>query len=165
MGIIPDGDVSSSSNRRPVYETSSDIHREDQISKLLSDIWDVQVEKLKRFSPADVAFTSHGKIRAFAEIKVRKNARLRYPTYMISLHKLEELARLHEFSGKPCILVVQWSDDLGWWSIPDSVGDLDVEMGGTYRRGDPQDREPVVMIPVEEFVSVAPRKMNRGTPS
>jgi hypothetical protein len=161
---MSDGALTFGIKQRPVYETKSDQQREDRISTMLSDVWNVQVEKLKKFSSADIALVSHGKIRAFAEIKVRSNPRLRYPTYMISLHKLEDLARLHAFSGKPCILVVQWSDGLRWWTVPKSVEHLDIEMGGTYRRGDPQDREPVVMIPIEEFVAVAPRKLNRRTP-
>jgi len=150
---------------RPEYETVKDLSNEGSIASMLSEMWDVEVEKLKRFAPADVAFVSNGEIEAFAEIKVRKNTKLHYPTYMISLHKLEELARLHDFSGKRCLLIVSWLDSLGWWKIPSGIGsNLRIEMGGTFRRGDPQDREPVVHIPIDEFHDVKPLRLNRRSP-
>ena len=143
---------------RPIYETTADLRLEEEISNQISLVWDVRPEKLPKFYAADISIASNdGGIMAFVEIKRRKTDYLRYPTYLISLHKLQDLARLSEFTKRPTILAVSWADEMRWWFVPKTVEGLDLVMGGTQRRGDPQDHEPVVLIPVEEFHLFHPR--------
>ena len=153
---------------RPVYETELDISLEDAVAEKLCLAWGVRSSKMKKFFPADVALVSNdasgsysSSIKAFVEIKVRSNKFLDYRTYMISLHKLIELSSLSAFTGIPCLLVVQWDGDLGYWKIPESLiedevaldgfGGVQIAIGGTKRRLDPQDEEPVAYIPIEKF--------------
>ena len=147
------------SGLRPIYETPFDISAESAVADKLCCIWNVRTKKMKKFFPADVAALTNdwdedsgaSEVRAFIEIKVRKNVGWKYPTYMISLHKLYDLAALSSFSGIPSLLVVQWSDALGHWRVPESVDELEIRMGGTKSRGDEQDMEPVALIPIEQF--------------
>ena len=151
--------ASNGSEPRRTYETDLNRTEESKVADKLSMLWKREAIKLKPFAAGDIAILANdedpeeeGTIKAFVEIKVRTNSMSSYPTYMISLHKLQELSHLSEFSGLPSILVVQWKEDLGYWLVPEDVGVFDIKMGGTTQRNDPQDMEPCVHIPIEDFV-------------
>ena len=74
---------------------------------------------------------------------------LQYPTYMISLYKVMMAGTLTQATGLPCFLAVQWSDAAGICRLPSS--DMDIRTGGTLRRGDPQDIEPMAYFDVAQF--------------
>ena len=136
---------------RVTYESEADLFNERSVFKAISKAWGGDCIKLKPYFVADAAVCRGGNVVAFVEVKCRTITRCRFPTYLISLHKLNELSFLSAFSGIPAVIVVKWSDEIGWWTVPKSLEDCEVIMGGTNKRNDPQDQEPVALIPIEEF--------------
>ena len=92
-----------------------------------------------------------GKAVAFIEARQRKIAMNTYPTYMLSLYKATQARALPMTTGLPCFLAVQWTDKAGIAKLPPSHEDMHVEMGGTTRRDDPQDIEPMVHFDIANF--------------
>jgi hypothetical protein len=76
---------------------------------------------------------------------------------MISLGKIMAARRLSEASQLPSFLLVQWTDPKLWnydvcgYVRLDSLLDFKIAVGGRTDRGDPQDIEPVALIPIGEF--------------
>jgi len=75
----------------------------------------------------------------------------KYDTYMLSLYKAMQARALTMTTGLPCFLAVQWSDKAGIAELPPSHNDMHVQMGGTTRRDDPQDIEPMVHFSIANF--------------
>jgi len=96
----------------------------------------------------DFAIVRDGRVTSFIEVKCRKNIISAYPTYIISLSKMVA-ATQYKTAGISCILLVQWTDQMGWVQIPDNR--WVTKVGGRKDRGDWQDVEPVVHIPIKEF--------------
>jgi hypothetical protein len=139
---------------RPTYETDDDLNREQKVLSHLDELWSCENKKLSKYYPADAAVQQNNEIKAFVEVRVRKNERLTYPTYLVSVHKLQELAELARFTQRPCFLVVQWLDALGYWPVPQSLEGLALDIGGSTRRNDKQDIEPCAFIPIQQFTLV-----------
>ncbi len=97
----------------------------------------------------DYAALRNKKIVAFVEIKHRTNKIHAYPTYMLSLAKVQAAKRLAEDVKVPSFLVVQWIDALGTTNLANCK--FSVEMGGRIDRKDSQDVEPVAHINLAEF--------------
>lgn len=136
---------------RPTYETGDDLKREQKVLSRLDSLWGCENKKLSKYYPCDSAVVLDNEIKAFVEVRVRKNERLTYPTYLVSVHKLQELAELARFTQRPCFLVVQWLDALGYWPVPQSLEGLALDIGGSTRRDDAQDIEPCAFIPIKQF--------------
>lgn len=137
---------------RPMNETPEDLAAEQAAAELLSRAWDVEVCKL---SPSlykiDWAFYRGGKVKAFAEYKRRSK---KMNTLLLAAAKYIQLLELSRTTGVPCLLIVQWPDGLWYHKVKHPVQlPLDLRMGGNSR-GQNGDFEPVVYIPVDEFIEV-----------
>ena len=134
---------------RPIYETDADLQREKEVQEALFLMWEVDFHKLPRAYHVDWMLTKRGEAKAFAELKCRNNPRSQYPTLMLSMHKwMHGKAMAQEIGGK-FLVIVKWSDGIfyhtqGWCDVTYGVG-------GRKDRGDWQDIEPVVHIPVTDF--------------
>lgn len=133
---------------RPIYEGQGDRDAERVISDALRRSWRCDLQPTPTLAPVDYLARRDGKLVALVEIKARKNTMGAYPTYMISASKLLTMRSLSEMLGVPSIIVVGWSDKIGW-AAPDNVTDLTV--GGRSDRGDSRDKELVAHIPISSF--------------
>jgi hypothetical protein len=96
---------------------------------------------------ADSMLVKNGSAKVVVEVKTRRNERLKYPTYMLSYDKYKALCGWGTIGFVP-ILLVQWTDDLGYVKLPiEHV----VSTGGRYDRGDPKDIETVALIDTNKF--------------
>jgi hypothetical protein len=139
---------------RPTYENSSDIANEERVAQELTELWGL--DKWHRNPPKypiDISFIKDGRIIGFAEIKCRAVTRNQYDTYMISVGKVMSAHSLTKATSLPCLLVVRWSDSIGWIDLamtePKYVG-----WGGRVDRKDSQDMEPVMHYDISEFKRV-----------
>lgn len=133
---------------RPLYETTESLSEERLVAERIGEAWSCNPVKLARAYQLDFALCRDDAVQAWAEVKVRTK---RYPTYMLSLHKWLAAVELHERTGLPALLVVQWPDLLAYCALSGLRRPLSVTMGGRRDRGDWQDMEPVVHIPLEFF--------------
>lgn len=132
---------------RPTYESPTDLSNEQAVADLMAHRWRAEPVKLPIQFRVDYALFRNGWIAAWAEVKCRSNASDRYDTYMLSLAKVQAGNRLAAAHGVPFLLVVRWTDAIGW--VQPTAGD--VRIGGRRDRGDAQDIEQVVHIPITDF--------------
>ena len=138
---------------RPLYETQQDRDNEQSLSSIIQRQFNCQLTKMPIKLSLDFMATRDGSAVAFIEARQRKTKMLQYPTYMISLYKVMMANTLTQATGLPCFLAVQWSDAAGICKLP--AKDMDIQTGGTMRRGDPQDIEPVAYFDVASFKVIA----------
>ena len=134
---------------RPLYETQQDRDNEQALSSIIERQFNCQLTKMPIKLSLDFMATRNGSAVAFIEARQRKTRMLQYPTYMISLYQVMMANTLTQATGLPCFLAVQWSDAAGICKLP--ANDMDIQTGGTTRRGDPQDIEPVAYFDVASF--------------
>ena len=136
--------------QRPMYETKADRGREAEFSLLLSEVFDCTLSKLPIRYGLDFSAVRNGRVVAFMETKIRTNPVGQYPTYMISSGKLIHADALTSATNLKCLLAVRWTDAWGYTELkmtPESV----ISIGGRSDRGDEQDIEPVILIPISCF--------------
>jgi hypothetical protein len=135
---------------RPVYE--SDADRSNQagvITKLERAFGLTATAPRDPFAPYDAVFRRQPR-PCVVEIKVRRNERARYETYLLSEGKYNALCAI-DARGADALLAVQWTDELGIVQVP---VEHTVSTGGRYDRGDSRDVERVVLIPTSSFITV-----------
>lgn len=133
---------------RPLYESQADRTNEQEVATDLFRYWRCTAAKLPIRYEVDYALCRNGQIMAWAEIKCRTTPRGLYPTYMVSLGKVLAGLELQKRTNLPFLLVVRWSDSLGWISGPTA---REVTFGGRRDRADAADIEPMVHIPINQF--------------
>lgn len=138
---------------RPLYEKDSDLEKEKMVIRGISKIWKCEWEKLHLKYQLDYLLLRNNLGVAWVEIKIRKNPIKQYSTYMIALSKVTAARSLSEASKLPSFLVVWWTDGLRYIRM-DSLLDFSLGVGGRKDRNDEQDIEPVVLIPIENFIDI-----------
>ena len=136
---------------RPTYETQTDRNNERRLAAKIEKHYNCMLTKMPMKLSLDFMAMRDGKAVAFIEARQRKIAMNTYPTYMLSLYKAMQARLLTMTTGLPCFLAVQWTDKAGMVRLPPSHEDMHVEMGGTTRRDDPQDIEPMVHFDIANF--------------
>ena len=138
---------------RPKYETFEDLSKETiAIKKFISSFGEpVDFVKLPIQYKMDFCLIDNKTIKTFVEVKCRTNEKIAFSTYIISMSKVV-VARSYSDFGVNCILLVQWTDQMGWVDL--SSKEWEAKIGGRKDRGDWQDIEPVVHIPISEFNTV-----------
>lgn len=136
---------------RPTYETPEDQSHERQVVDLLCAKWGCTAAKTPRFYGVDWSLQKGNEVKAMAEVKFRKAS---YPTYILSLHKFVEMCQSAAVSGLPYFLVVSWPEEsqrvVRYVSVTPEIKQRVIH-GGRKDRGDAQDVEPVVEIPMSKF--------------
>ena len=134
-----------------IYETDADLEREDGIVRTICEAYSCGAFKMPRKSRLDHILTRGGEVVALIEIKSRTCSVGKYETYMISQGKYEALVNYSKRTHLPVAIFVRWTDRLGFVNVP---CDHTEGHGGRYDRGDDNDREKVVYIPIADFKRV-----------
>ena len=137
---------------RPVYETQENRSQEERVMQAFSLAYNVQLVRLNSLAGADYIVYRDGTATALAEVKVRKNPRGQYPTYMISATKVYTMIAASEVMKLTPLLVVKWLDSIGWINLATAKGTI--KFGGREDRGDSQDMEPCLFIPTIDFTKI-----------
>lgn len=137
---------------RPTYETKDNMAREHAVLETLRQVWHpVVITKLPPKYALD-AFADWGTNQALLEVKCRNCASTTYKTYMLSMRKVREgLDHAALIKQGAFLLVVEWTDGLFVCDVGEAIEHWHVDIGGRADRGDSQDIEPVVHIPVNRF--------------
>ena len=138
---------------RPKYETKEDRNREEVVLSSACRSWGCAAHKLPDRYEFDYLLMRKKVGKAWLEIKVRTNERDDYPDYMVSFAKLMAARRLSGASGLPSFLLVQWVRSKGLIRL-DTIKKFTLSMGGRSDRGDAQDLEPVIFIPMQDLVEL-----------
>lgn len=137
----------------PRYETAIDLANERTVMQHITEKTGYQVVKNPpAFEKLDLSILdAYGTIRAFVEIKTRKNDSEKYPTLLVDLAKFTEGARHAQFAGVPFFIFVQYTDCIKYYKY-DPTHKFRVAMGGrTFIPRNENDVEPVILIPTNFF--------------
>lgn len=142
---------------RPLYETSDDRSNEMNVAKIIANHWKLEVVKLKPACEVDFAFIRDSAVVAVMEIKCRNYSYSKLDQWgglMLSCDKMSALRRWHDDFPLGAAIAVQLTDGIYVWSIPSGTSFerlFEIKMMGRRDRGDPQDIEPCVLIPMNKF--------------
>lgn len=147
---------------RTIYETEEDLANEREIRLELEKKWNCKGKKLPKKSIVDFAMFREGEIVSFIEIKDRSKNQKRqsidhkkgHPSLLISALKLREGKYIIDHYKKPFLLVVRFIEGIYYIKYEGSL-DLTrytMKVLGRKDRKDPEDIEPVFLIPKREFI-------------
>jgi len=131
-----------------IYENEKTLNDEREGISLAAEKWGAKPVKLPRKYSIDFAMVKDGGVKAWVEFKKRTNPIMKYPSYMVSLFKYMNLVSMAEKTGAVGMFVVQWTDCIGYVTVPVQH---DVIFSGRQDRGDWEDMEPMVSIPIDAF--------------
>lgn len=135
---------------RPTYENRETLQAEAATMSAVCESWGATAKKLpSRYQIDWAVMDSTGAMKAWAECKRRHHKFGQYDTLMLSLGKYREGRQLSLDTGMPFLLIVEWDDGIRWMRGSSDMPAIGV--GGRDDRGDPDDIEPCVFIPIESF--------------
>ena len=130
---------------RPIYENQKTISKEEDFKESIESCSGYKLVKMPRSYEVDFAMLDGRDYRGCAELKCRNCASTDYETLILSLHKLDALKRWGQYGSAS--LYVRFNDTDLVFPIADGLT-LDIRFAGRTDRGDWQDLEPCVHIPV-----------------
>lgn len=137
---------------RPKYETTTDLNNEYVAQRRVEMSLNCRLYKLPISYRADWVATRDNKIVAVIEYKKRTFEKDKYPTTFVFVDKWMNGKQLAESMGVPFILAIEWTDGI-FWHIAGS-SDVEFRISGRTDRGDSQDIQPAVHIPVTAFTKL-----------
>jgi hypothetical protein len=137
---------------RPLYESSEDRSREQEVAKLVEERWGVVAQKMPMRYEFDYMLMRSSPSRQVAIMEVKCRLK-KYDTLLISMQKVVTMQMYHQQFNVPAVLAVSWPNEEPMYTLlePARTSKYEVEWGGRDDRGDDQDKEPVIHIPVEHF--------------
>lgn len=153
--------------RKPIksMETTKSKNDEEDVRGLLETSWQMRLHRMPRMYRLDYAgyeltnnpLYNKNRIICWIEVKGRTVPHDKYPTYMVSLHKIEAGLERFRVTNLPAYLVVRFTDGVYFWEMRE--GDFKVSFGGRWVPREEHgrhenDQEPVALIPMEKFQRV-----------
>lgn len=135
---------------RQTYETAVDVDNERSVADQFERKWGAKFIKLRRLAPVDFAIVRDGTVVGWAEVKCRKHEMGKYPTLILSADKAMSIMGRVEHSGLPCFLCVRFSDGLAFVAMKDEYLSR-ISIKGRNDRGDDDDMEPCIEVPIADF--------------
>lgn len=131
---------------RKRYETQADRDREALVAKrfeahFVDRPFNMKLEKLPQGHRADFLVLRDGVPAGLMEVKTRTCNSNDYKTYHISKDKLDTLVALADEESLTPILLVQWTDAIGYVYIKNYLRHATFKEGGRWDRGDKFDVE------------------------
>ena len=140
-------------SNRPIYQTTRDLVNENKVKAIIEPKWRCELKKLPFAYHIDWMALRNNSPLAFIEIKWRENLPInKYPEYMMSLNKWMKGKEYTNETKVPFILIVQFME--GAYYVKQDNLEVRYGFGGRFDRGDAQDVEPMVFIPIGAFVLI-----------
>lgn len=142
--------------KRPIYETQGDLTHENKMKAILEAKWNCTLNKLPIKYHLDWMAMRGKEPMAFMEFKHREKLSIgAYPRYMMSLDKWMKAKQLCKQVEVPFIMVITFTEGTYYGVFPhNGLHDITYGFGGRYDRGDAQDVEPMVYLPLQKFIKL-----------
>lgn len=136
---------------RPIYETEKTKLEEARFMASLENKLCLKAKKQPVKNEIDFSLSNgNDHVIGMVEVRCRNIEHDRYPDYMVSLHKVKSALQWSVFF--PVKLYVRWVDAYGRWDFTKwNEGACYIREGGMYSRNDPDDEEPCLYIPRDQF--------------
>lgn len=140
---------------RPTYENDGHLKDEEICIEAVEAVWGVACVKTPRYYKIDYCVVDpNNRVVGWIEIRCKNFARSQYRTFYTSLEKYLSVCRAQYATARPAFLLVKWSDGIFIYRVnAQDLARRDITVGGrtANSRGDDQDIEPVIHIPIAEF--------------
>ena len=136
---------------RPIYEHKQTITKEEEFKKVIEEATGHKLVKMPRAYEVDFAMLDGPDYVGCAELKCRNYTSTAFKSLILSLHKLDALKRWRRYGSAS--LYVRFIDTDLVFPIADDLT-LDIRFAGRTDRGDWQDSEPCIHIPIDLMDSV-----------
>ena len=145
---------------RKLYESDKDLDNELSLVDHLYDKHNygtlVKLPMKFKIDYAELGRMGDGSksIVSLVELKNRTCTKGQYSSYMLSADKFKEGLQYTQNFNVSFHLIVKWVDSIGRYTMKRNDY-FSLGLNGRYDRGDWQDVEPVVYIPIKEFQDVS----------
>ena len=134
---------------RPIYQTERDTVNESIVMDFIQSKYKCNFRLTRPLDPFDaVILDDDDVVVALVEIKSRRNASDKYPTYMLSGAKADTVIRIAESMDAIPLLMVKFTDGI---FVTKLMSGFERKRGGRYDRGDALDMEECIFIPMDRF--------------
>ena len=142
--------------KRPIYESQVDLTHENKMKTFLEAKWNCTLHKVQLKYQVDWMAMRGKDPMAFVEFKHREKLSINaYPRYMISLDKLMKAKQLAREVEVPFIMVITFKEGTYYGVFAhNGLHDVTYGFGGRYDRGDAQDVEPMIYLPLKKFMKI-----------
>lgn len=142
--------------KRPIYESQVDLTHENKMKTLLEAKWNCTLHKVPLKYQVDWMAMRGKDPMAFVEFKHRDKLSIdAYPRYMISLDKWMKAKQLCKEVEIPFIMVITFTEGTYYGVFAhNGLHDVTYGFGGRYDRGDAQDVEPMIYLPLKKFMKI-----------
>ena len=139
--------------KRPIYESQVDLTHENKMKPFLEAKWNCTLHKVPLKYQVDWLAMRGKDPMAFVEFKHREKLSIdAYPRYMISLDKWMKAKQLCKEVEIPFIMVITFTEGTYYGVFAhNGLHDVTYGFGGRYDRGDAQDVEPMIYLPLKKF--------------
>ena len=144
---------------RPTYETDGHLEGERKVIEAIEAIHGVKLSKTPKYYHIDYCILDvRGKVCGWVEVRNKTFHRAKFTSFYTSLEKYLSVARMGHLTGKPAFIACGWTDGIFFKMA--NHGDArkyPITVGGrtVNTRNDPDDIEPVIHIPIEDFTPIA----------
>jgi hypothetical protein len=136
---------------RPTYENEITLAEEREIRERVEKRWNCRMEKMPVAYRLDFCIMRAGKFIAWAEVKRRKRTFNKHPDTWLSLQKWLAALELNGRTRLPCVFIVKYDDCTAW---ADMLPKRKFSWEGRDDRNDPDDKEPVLLVPQSAFTVI-----------
>lgn len=142
--------------KRPIYELQVDLTHENKMKTFLEAKWNCTLHKVPLKYQVDWLAMRGKDPMAFVEFKHREKLSIdAYPRYMISLDKWMKAKQLCKEVEIPFIMVITFTEGTYYGVFAhNGLYDVTYGFGGRYDRGDAQDVEPMIYLPLKKFMKI-----------
>lgn len=142
--------------KRPIYESQVDLTHENKMKPFLEAKWNCTLHKVPLKYQVDWLAMRGKDPMAFVEFKHREKLSIdAYPRYMISLDKWMKAKQLCKEVEIPFIMVITFTEGTYYGVFAhNGLHDVTYGFGGRYDRGDAQDVEPMIYLPLKKFMKI-----------
>ena len=142
--------------KRPIYESQVDLTHENKMKTFLEAKWNCTLHKVPLKYQVDWMAMRGKDPMAFVEFKHRDKLSIdAYPRYMISLDKWMKAKQLCKEVEIPFIMVITFTEGTYYGVFAhNGLHDVTYGFGGRYDRGDAQDVEPMIYLPLKKFMKI-----------
>ncbi len=138
----------------PLYESREDRQREMRVAALIERTTGWSLFGTDTPGAFDYfAVNTDRYLKAIIEIKCRTNRHDAYPTYMIDHKKVSTVRELAGIMGVRGLIVVAFTNGAAYFDAAD-VTDIVPTRGGRTDRGDVNDIDDVLQIPIDRLRNV-----------
>lgn len=143
---------------RPTYETNEHLEGERRVIEAIEAMHGVKLVKTPKYYHIDFCVVDiRNKVTGWVEVRNKTFHRQKFDSFYTSLEKYLSVAKMGHLTGFPAYIACGWTDGIFCKRVlHGDAKKYPITVGGrtVNSRNDPDDIEPVIHIPVDDFLPI-----------